>query len=146
MPHARVPFIPLLSRLCWSPAEYAALTGFSISFIYEKIKDGTLPSEKINGRRIINHCGGKEFIGLGREHISPIDEIPAELAGPTSALEPPPPSWRRDDLRRPTPTGPRSRISPHSRGTARRQRATAVAVPSATAVIEEKATTAIKDS
>jgi hypothetical protein len=74
MPHAKVPVVSMLHRLCWSPAEFAALTGFSISFIYEKIKDGTLPSVKIDGRRIINHRGGKEFIGLGGEQISPIEK------------------------------------------------------------------------
>ena len=81
MPHAKVPIVPLLYRLCWSPAELAALTGFSIAFIYKMIKDGTLPSKKVNGRRIINHVDGKDLIGLGPEHIDPIDEIRRWVGG-----------------------------------------------------------------
>jgi hypothetical protein len=146
MPHAKVPIVPLLHRLCWSPAELAALTGLSISFIYNKIKDGTLPSKKVNGRRIINHVDGKELIGLGREHIGPIDEIAAGLAAPPSAPEASSASPQRDYRQRPTPTGPRPPISPRSQCTTRGPRATGVAAASTGAVGDENSTAAMTDS
>jgi hypothetical protein len=64
LPHAKIPDIPLRDRLCWSVAEFSALTGFSIAFLYGKIKSGDLRSKKVNGRRIIGHNAGEEFIGL----------------------------------------------------------------------------------
>jgi hypothetical protein len=95
MPHAKIPDVPLLDRLCWSPADFAALTGFSISFIHQKIKEGALRSKKVNGRRIINHRDGQEFIGLDLDRINSVPEISAELAA--------------------SPSNPTPDLSPHSR-------------------------------
>lgn len=67
MPHARIPVIPLADRRAYSPAEVAAVTGFSLSFIYEQIKSGTLRSRKIAGRRIVTAEALADLLGEATE-------------------------------------------------------------------------------
>jgi hypothetical protein len=47
MPHAHIPVVPLTNRLAYSLAEVAAVTGFSLSFIYERIKSGELRAGRL---------------------------------------------------------------------------------------------------
>lgn len=63
MPHARIPLVPLADRRAFSPAEVAAVTGFSLSFIYEQIKSGALRSRKIAGRRIVTAEALADLLG-----------------------------------------------------------------------------------
>ena len=95
MPHARIPVIPLASRRAYSPAEVAAVTGFSLSFIYELIKSGALRSRKVAGRRIVTAEALDELLGeassteipaqaIAREHLAAA-RTPARCE-PSSAL------------------------------------------------------------
>ena len=92
MPHARIPVIPLASRRAYSPAEVAAVTGFSLSFIYELIKSAALRSRKIAGRRIVTAEALDELLGeassteipaqaIAREH--PAAQTPARCEPPS---------------------------------------------------------------
>jgi excisionase family DNA binding protein len=72
MAHAHIPVVPLTNRRAYSLAEVAAVTGFSLSFIYELIKSGTLRSRKIGGRRIVTVEALAELLGE-----VPSDEVPA---------------------------------------------------------------------
>ena len=65
MAHAHIPVIPLTNRRAYSLAEVAAVTGFSLSFIYELIKSGTLRSQKVAGRRIVTVEALAELLGEG---------------------------------------------------------------------------------
>lgn len=78
MPHARVPIVPLPDRRAFSPAEVAAVTGFSLSFIYEQIKSGALRSRKIAGRRIITSEAFAELLGEASGNEVPTTGITSE--------------------------------------------------------------------
>ena len=69
MAHAHIPVIPLTNRRAYSLAEVAAVTGFSLSFIYELIKSGTLRSQKVAGRRIVTVEALAELLGEGSSTI-----------------------------------------------------------------------------
>ncbi len=65
MAHAHIPAVPLTNRKAYSLAEVAAVTGFSLSFLYQLIQSGKLRSRKIAGRRIVTAEALAEFLGEG---------------------------------------------------------------------------------
>jgi excisionase family DNA binding protein len=63
MAHAHIPVVPFVNRQAYSLAEVAAVTGFSLSFLYELIKSGALRSRKVAGRRIVTPEALAELLG-----------------------------------------------------------------------------------
>jgi excisionase family DNA binding protein len=95
MAHAHIPVVPLTNRRAYSLAEVAAVTGFSLSFIYELIKSGTLRSRKVAGRRIVSAEALAELLGETLDAALLPPPISNATMPPLSGDAPPP--LRADD-------------------------------------------------
>ena len=90
MAHAHIPVVPLTNRRAYSLAEVAAVTGFSLSFIYELIKSGDLRSRKVAGRRIVTVEALAELLGEGPSTIPTPAIVPEQTNAHAAAGREPP--------------------------------------------------------
>jgi excisionase family DNA binding protein len=90
MAHAHIPVVPLTNRRAYSLAEVAAVTGFSLSFIYELIKKGALRSRKVAGRRIVTVEALAELLGEGSSTLPTPAIVPEQPNAHASAGREPP--------------------------------------------------------
>ena len=80
MPHARVVPVRYEDRVAFSLAEISAMTGFSMSHLYNLIRSGRLKTGKAGGRRFATPQAIAELLGRTREAPAELMQPPAQLA------------------------------------------------------------------
>lgn len=79
MPHAVQPLVPLGQRAAYSLAEVAALTGLSMSGLYQLVRTARLRTQKIGGRTIVTKEELDALLGLRQSEPSPAAPLEATL-------------------------------------------------------------------
>jgi predicted DNA-binding transcriptional regulator AlpA len=89
MPHARKVDVAFADRLAFSLPEVSALTGFSISYLYELMERGVFRTKRVEGRRIATAGAVAELLGVASL---------AEVLGTRAEAQQPPPELANDTV------------------------------------------------